>query len=91
MASNLVGTLYDGGIAYPQAKGTGFGIQVRTVLDDDDCACGRSTGSFGWGGAYGTTSWTDPYNDLVAVYFVQQRNLIAEKEFGDVIYQALVS
>lgn len=90
MASNLVGTLYDGGIAYPQAKGTGFGIQVRTVLDDD-CACGRSTGSFGWGGAYGTTSWTDPFNDLVAVYFVQQRNLIAEKEFGDVIYQALVS
>ena len=91
MASNLVGTLYDGGIAYPQAKGTGFGIQVRTVLDADVCACGRSTGSFGWGGAYGTTSWTDPLNELVAVYFVQQRNLTVEKEFGGVIYGALVS
>lgn len=90
MRSNLVGTLYDGGIAYPEAQGTGFGIQVQTVLDGDICACGRSTGSFGWGGAYGTTSWTDPLNDLVAVYFVQQRNLVAEKEFGDVIYQALV-
>jgi len=89
MASNLVGALYDGGIAYPGAKGGGFGIQVRTVLDADLCACGRSQGSFGWGGAYGTTSWSDPVNELVAVYFVQQRVLEAEKAFGEVIYAAL--
>jgi CubicO group peptidase (beta-lactamase class C family) len=91
MRSNLVGDLYDGGIAYPKNKGSGFGILVRVILDERLCACGRSTGSFNWGGAYGTTSWTDPLNQLVAVYFVQQRVLDAEAEFGRVIYDARLS
>lgn len=91
MRSNLVGDLYDGGIAYPNSKGTGFGILVRTILDQAACACGRSQGAFGWAGAYGTASWTDPLNDMVAVYYVQQRVLEAEAEFGQVIADALVS
>ena len=91
MRSNLVGDLYDGGVAYPHNKGAGFGILVRTILDGDLCACGRPKGAFNWGGAYGTTSWTDPLNQLVAVYFVQQRVLEAEAEFGRVIYGALSS
>jgi|KBSMisStaDraftv2_1062788.scaffolds.fasta_scaffold114486_1 CubicO group peptidase (beta-lactamase class C family) len=91
MRSNLVGDLYDGGIAYPNSKGTGFGILVRTILDPAACACGRSKGAFGWGGAYGTASWTDPDNDMVAVYYVQQRVLEAEAEFGRVIADALAS
>lgn len=91
MRSNLVGDLYDGGIAYPNSKGSGFGILVRTILDPVACGCGRSKGAFGWAGAYGTTSWTDPLNDMVAVYYVQQRVLEAEAEFGQVIADALVS
>ena len=82
---------YDGGIAYPNARGTGFGILVRTILDPAACGCGRGQGAFGWAGAYGTTSWTDPHNDMVAVYYVQQRVLEAEAEFGQVIADALVS
>jgi CubicO group peptidase (beta-lactamase class C family) len=89
MRSNLVGNLYDGGVAYPGSKGTGFGILVRTILDPAACNCGRSKGVFGWAGAYGTTSWTDPLNQLVAVYLVQQRVLAAETEFGQVIADAL--
>jgi CubicO group peptidase (beta-lactamase class C family) len=91
MRSNLVGDLYDGGIAYPNSKGTGFGILVRTILDPVACGCGRSKGAFGWAGAYGTTSWTDPLNDMAAVYYVQQRVLEAEAEFGQVITDALMS
>jgi CubicO group peptidase (beta-lactamase class C family) len=91
MRSNLVGDLYDGGIAYPNSKGTGFGILVRTILDPVACACGRSQGAFGWAGAYGTTSWTDPHNRLVAVYYVQQRVLEPEAEFGQVIADALLT
>lgn len=91
MRSNLVGSLYDGGVAYPASKGQGFGVQVRVVLDANACNCGRSTGAFGWAGAYGTASWTDPTNELVAVYFVQQRVLDAEVEFGEVIDGALLS
>jgi CubicO group peptidase (beta-lactamase class C family) len=90
MRSNLVGNLYDGGVAYPGSKGTGFGILVRTILDPAACNCGRSKGVFGWGGAYGTTSWTDPLNELVAVYLVQPRVLAVETEFGQVIADALV-
>jgi CubicO group peptidase (beta-lactamase class C family) len=90
MRSNLVGELYDGGIAYPGSKGAGFGILVRTILDPAACNCGRSKGVFGWGGAYGTTSWTDPLNELVAVYLVQPRVLAVETEFGQVIADALV-
>lgn len=89
MRSNLVGNLYDGGVAYPGSKGAGFGILVRTILDPALCNCGRDRGVFGWGGAYGTTSWTDPLNELVAVYLVQQRVLAAEAEFGQVIADAL--
>lgn len=91
MRSDLVGDLYDGGIAYPHNKGAGFGVLVRTILDPDLCACGRTKGVFNWGGAYGTTSWTDPLNQLVAVYFVQQRVLDAEAEYGRVIYGARLS
>lgn len=91
MRTNLVGDLYDGGIAYPDSKGTGFGILVRTILDPVVCGCGRSKGAFGWAGAYGTTSWTDPLNELVAVYFVQQRVPAAEVEFGQLIADALTS
>lgn len=89
MRSNLVGNLYDGGVAYPDSKGTGFGILVRTILDPAACGCGRSKGASGWAGAYGTASWTDPLNELAAVYFVQQRVPDAEVGFGQVIVDAL--
>ena len=89
MRSNLVQNLYDGGVAFPNSKGTGFGVQVRTILDSESCNCGRPVGSFGWAGAYGTMSWTDPVNELVAVYFVQQRVPAAEVEIGQVIADAI--
>ena len=91
MGSNLVGALYTGRGAYPApVKGTGFGILVRTVLDPATCGCGRKTGAFGWAGAYGTTSWTDPVNELVAVLMVQQRVDAVEVAFERLIADALL-
>jgi CubicO group peptidase (beta-lactamase class C family) len=90
MSSNLVGDLYTGHGAYPEVvKGTGFGILVRTVLDPLTCGCGRKTGAFGWAGAYGTVSWADPANELVAVFLVQQRVDATEVEFERLIASAL--
>ena len=90
MSSNLVGDLYTGRGAYPEpVKGTGFGILVRTVLDPATCGCGRRAGAFGWAGAHGTTSWTDPANALVAVFMVQQRVDSVEVEFERLIASAL--
>jgi CubicO group peptidase (beta-lactamase class C family) len=92
MSSNLVGDLYTGHGAYPQlVKGTGFGVLVRTVLDPSTCGCGRKAGAFGWAGAYGTVSWTDPANDLVAVFLVQQRVDAVEVEFERLIAGALAT
>ena len=92
MSSNLVGDLYTGHGAYPNpVKGTGFGILVRTVLDPQTCGCGRKTGAFGWAGAYGTVSWTDPANALVAVFLVQQRVDATEVEFERIIADSLTA
>jgi CubicO group peptidase (beta-lactamase class C family) len=91
MSSNLVGDLYTGHGAYKDpVKGTGFGVLVRTVLDPATCGCGRKTGAFGWAGAYGTVSWTDPANELVAVFLVQQRVDATEVEFERIIASALI-
>jgi len=91
MSSNLVGELYSGHGAYKDpVKGTGFGVLVRTVLDPATCGCGRKTGAFGWAGAYGTVSWTDPANELVAVFLVQQRVDATEVEFERIIASALI-
>ncbi|MEI7932458.1 MAG: serine hydrolase domain-containing protein [Alphaproteobacteria bacterium] len=87
MHKNLIGDLYHGinGVT----EGTGFGILVRTVLDPNTCGCGRKTGGFGWGGAYGTMTWTDPLNDLVGVYFVQQPHDELRQEYEYVVKSAL--
>jgi CubicO group peptidase (beta-lactamase class C family) len=50
----------------------GFGYTVAIVLDPIAEKSGRSKGSFGWGGAFGTTSWTDPAEEISAVLMVQQ-------------------
>jgi CubicO group peptidase (beta-lactamase class C family) len=92
MSSNLVGDLYSGHGAYPEpVKGTGFGVLVRTVLDPSTCGCGRKAGAFGWAGAYGTVSWTDPVNELVAVFLVQQRVDAVEVEFERIIAGAVTA
>jgi CubicO group peptidase (beta-lactamase class C family) len=91
MHTNLVGDLYTGAGAYPETKGQGFGILVRTILDPKTCGCGRGAGAFGWGGAYGTTTWTDPLNELVGVYMVQQRHPELDVAFERVIANALTA
>ena len=87
MRSNLVGDLYRG--IGGTTQGTGFGVQVRTVLDPDTCGCGRDVGGFGWGGAYGTMTWTDPRNELVGVYFVQQPHDDLRQEFEYIVKSTL--
>jgi CubicO group peptidase (beta-lactamase class C family) len=68
MTSNYVGELDLG-----QSKiSGGFGYTVSIVLDPDAEKNGRSKGSFGWGGAYGTISWTDPKEEISAVLMMQQ-------------------
>ncbi|HEY8572767.1 serine hydrolase domain-containing protein [Phenylobacterium sp.] len=89
MSSNLVGDLYRG--TRGDTRGTGFGVQVRTVLDAELSGSGRSKGAFGWGGAYGTMSWTDPAEQLVAVLMIQQPVDVVQRDFQRVIRDAITA
>jgi CubicO group peptidase (beta-lactamase class C family) len=89
MSSNLVGDLYRG--TRGDTRGTGFGVQVRTVLDAGLSGSGRSNGAFGWGGAYGTMSWTDPAEQLVAVLMIQQPVDAVQRDFQQAVRAAILA
>ena len=73
MGTNQVGDLYEtSGKGVKAQKGMGFGYAVAVTLDPIAAGNGRGIGAFGWGGAAGTVSWTDPENDLVGVLMLQQ-------------------
>ena len=53
-----------------------------------------STGRYGWGGAYGTSYWVDPAEDLVVVLMLQalpRRGLDVTDKFRTMVYAALTS
>lgn len=51
--------------------GMGFGLGFSVRNDVGAAGVPGSTGEFGWGGAYHSTYWADPVEDLVVVYFTQ--------------------
>lgn len=69
----------------------GLGFSIVTPANTDDI---RNIGTFSWGGAFATTYWADPKENIVAVLMTQQ--LGAGPEWGELqnkfnvaIYQAL--
>ena len=88
MASNHVGDLFAGGSKGRQ--GMGFGYTVAVVLDPVAAASQRSAGAFGWGGAAGTLSWTDPAEELAGVIMLQQPYGPARRDFEEIIRQAII-
>ncbi len=88
MASNHVGDLFAGGSK--GRKGMGFGYTVAVVLDPVAAASERSAGAFGWGGAAGTLSWTDPAEELAGVIMLQQPYGPARRDFEEIIRQAII-
>ena len=72
------------------AKGQGFGYTVSVVLDPIAADSRRSVGAFGWGGAFGTRSWTDPAEELVGVIMLQQPYGPAQYDFENAVRQAII-
>ncbi|MDE0453627.1 MAG: serine hydrolase [Gammaproteobacteria bacterium] len=70
MSTNQAGNLFDNG--GKGAAGVAFGYTVAITMDPGLAKGGRSAGAFGWGGAAGTVSWTDPKEKLAVVIMVQQ-------------------
>jgi CubicO group peptidase (beta-lactamase class C family) len=58
------------GDRYPSA-GVGFGLGFSVVSDIGARGIQGSVGEFGWGGAYHSTYWVDPQEQLVVIYLTQ--------------------
>ena len=68
----------------------GFGYTVAVVLDPIAANSRRAKGAFGWGGAFGTMSWTDPKDELTAVIKLQQPHRPTQSDFGNAVRQAII-
>jgi len=64
MTRNHVGDLYP-------APGMGFGLGFSIRMDVGAAGTQGSRGEFGWGGAYHSSYWVDPFEHMVVVYFTQ--------------------
>ena len=84
MTSNQVGSLHS-------ALGLGFGFGFETT-DRYGAKSVESVGSFGWGGAYGSTYRVDPQTRTVMILMIQvlpNTSDIAER-YSNTVYQALL-
>jgi CubicO group peptidase (beta-lactamase class C family) len=73
--------------------GRGFGLGFEVVKNQGERGTYGSLGQYGWGGAYHSTYWVDPAEELVVVYFTQIRpNSIVNDHLmlRTLIYQALI-
>ena len=87
MSKNQVGDLY--AKSGKGAPGMGFGYTVAVTLDPKLAKDGRSAGAFGWAGAAGTVSWTDPKEQLAAVIMVQQPTATLPTRIAEAIRDAM--
>ena len=68
MSSDQAGDLFSK--AAKGGAGMAFGYTVAVTVNPTLAKNGRSAGAFGWGGAAGTSSWTDPEEELAVVIMV---------------------
>ena len=88
MAANQVQDLYRESSS--RAAGQGFGYTVAVTEDPIVGNIRRSEGAFGWGGAFGTRSWSDPEEELTAVLMLQQPSRPARDDFENAVQQAII-
>ena len=70
--------------------GEGCGLSVRVVNDHAKRGTLLSSGSFGWSDAHGTHFFVDPVEQVVAVLMAQTPNQEVNRDFDDMVMQAVV-
>lgn len=73
--------------------GHGFGLGYAVVRDQGATAMPYSVGSYFWWGAFNTTFWIDPQEELTGILLTQLRpytHLNIRQDLATVTYQALV-
>ncbi len=81
-----------GNIDFPWNNGTGFGLGFRVVNDLGARGSLGSEGEYGWGGAYHSTCWVDPEEEMVVAYFTQvipANDLDDHGKLRALVYQAI--
>ena len=77
----------------PFRDGTGFGLGFSVVTDLGARGSLGSIGEYGWGGAYHSTYWVDPQEELVVVYLTQIIPATGLDDYAKLrsgVYQAIV-
>lgn len=86
MTTNHIGDLF------PRA-GEGMGLGLYTLIDAGERGTPGYEGEFGWGGAYHSTYWVDPENNLTVSFFTQMRRIPFSDVHGKaraLIYQSVL-
>ena len=76
----------------PFRAGQGFGLGFSIVEDVGARGLPGSNGEYGWGGAYHSSYWVDPVEELVVVYLTQlipSSGLDDQGRLRTLIYQAI--
>lgn len=72
-----------------RSPGEGYGLGVRVVSDHAKLGTMLSTGTYGWSGVYGTHFFVDPVEGVVGVMMSQTSIREAQREFEDLVAQAV--
>ena len=73
--------------------GQGFGLGFSVMQNPAVFGLPASTGEFGWGGAYHSTYWADPKEEMIVVYLTQlipARNIDDFGKLRTLVHQAII-
>ncbi len=90
---NLMVQNHIGDLTVFGGSGSGFGLGFLITTDVGAYGQPSSEGNYGWGGAYHSTYWVDPVENLVIVYLTQlipAGGLDDQAKIRALIYQAIV-
>ena len=73
-----------------RAAGEGYGLGVRVVTNHARRNTMLSDGTFGWSGVYGTHFFVDPVEQVVGVLLVQTSIQELNRDFEDMVAQAII-
>lgn len=88
MAMNHVKDLYKG--LRGDDDGMGFGLTMAVHVNEALANARRSNGAYGWAGAFGTMTWTDPEEELACVLMIQQSDTGVQRDFQNAVLQAII-
>ena len=89
----LMTTDHLGSVSFPWSEGTGFGLGFSIVTDIGVRGQIGTLDEYGWGGAYHSTYWVDPNEELIVVYFTQlipAQNIDDHGKLRTQVYQAII-